>query len=49
MLRYLAYNTFQHCFANHLYEFVESYGCVNQFNLRDLEKLTYNPFDILKS
>ena len=40
---------YMHCFATHFHEFVESYGCVNQFNLRDLEKLTYNPFDILKS
>ena len=30
-----------HCFANHLHEFVELYGNVNQFNLEGLEKLNH--------
>ena len=30
---------YMHCFSNHLHEFVEMYGGINQFNLEGLEKL----------
>jgi hypothetical protein len=30
-----------HCFANHIHEFVELYGDINQFNVEGLEKLNH--------
>jgi len=32
---------YMHCFGNHLHEFIDLHGGVNQFNLEGLEKLNH--------
>jgi hypothetical protein len=32
---------YMHCFGNHIHEFIDLYGGVNQFNLEGLEKLNH--------
>ncbi len=37
-----------HCFANHFHEFVESYGCVNQFNLKLRKTKPFNSYTCIQ-